>query len=346
MTRRQSFVIALLFVLAVGVVGCSKAAEVVAHWPVAAGERVVPKPPEPPRWPLTGLDAPSAEAVTQRVVSVKIENSPAARPQIALQSADVVYESVAEGGITRFNALFHSQYPEEAGPVRSARLSDTYIVPQYGALFVFSGASTSVNAAVNATDIDNLSQDAGVGYPYYRSSRRAAPHNLIVVFDKLIEEAGRRGMAATQEVRGLVFDTRASELTTPTVTSIAIPFSTANRVKWTYDAASGAYRRENNGVIHKDAATGEQISARNVVVLWARHEVASRDKFGSTTYRIILTGSGRCSVFRDGQRFDGTWEATAGAPPVFKAEDGTQIKLSSGNTWFQVIQPSINITMK
>ena len=137
MTRRM-LVMTLTVILAMtALTGCKKQAEVVASWPAADSERSVVKPAEPPRWPLTGLEAPSAEAVTQRVVSVKIENSPEARPQTNLQLADVVYESVTEGGITRFNAIFHSQSPDLIGPVRSARLSDTYIVPQYHALFGF-----------------------------------------------------------------------------------------------------------------------------------------------------------------------------------------------------------------
>ncbi|HZL06346.1 MAG TPA: DUF3048 domain-containing protein [Coriobacteriia bacterium] len=342
---------ALLMVVSLGILtsgGCSKAEPegILSYWPKAERERVVAKPPEPPRWPLTGLDAPDAEALRQRIISVKIENSPAARPKTNLQPADVVYESVAEGGVTRFNALYHSQIPEDAGPVRSARLSDLHIVPQYGALFVFSGASTSVNAEIRQAGLENLSEDAGVSYPYYRSSQRAAPHNLFVVFGKMREEAARRGMPTTRDNKGLVFDLGGSADTTPSVTSIDIPFSTANRVRWTYDARSGAYLRENNGKVHTDRATGKQISARNVVVLWARHEAATRDKFGSVTYRIILRGSGRCSVFRNGQRYDGTWEAAADAPPTFKAEDGTQIKLTPGNTWFQVVQTTVNITMK
>ena len=80
--------------------------------------------------------------------------------------------------------------------------------------------------------------------------------------------------------------------------------------------------------------------------MWAQHKTASSDVVGSTTYEIVLTGSGRATVFRNGQRYDCTWEATADAPPVFKAPDGTQVKLSPGNTWMQVIRPDINITMQ
>ena len=318
---------------------------VVSHWPKAESERTVEKPAEPPRWPLTGLDAPSEESITQRVVSVKIENSPAARPQTNLQAADVVYETVTEGGITRFNAIFQSQNPEALGPVRSARLSDLYIVPQYGALFVFSGASSSVNSRIAGTSIENLSEDAGVSYPFYRGNDRPRPHNLMVVLDKVREEAAKRKMETTQEMKGLAFDYRAIESSTA-VTEISIPFSTANKVSWTYDVASNSYLRVNNGAAHKDKATGKQISARNVVVMWAKHNVASKDVVGSTTYEIVLSGSGRATVFHNGQRFDGTWEAGTDAPPVFKAKDGTQIKLAPGNTWFQVVAPSVDIALK
>ena len=161
MTRRTLVLVAVivlaLVLVAGGLLACKKQdPEVVAAWPEADTERTIAKPAEPPRWPLTGLEAPSAEETVQRVVSVKIENSSESRPQTNLQLADVVYESVTEGGITRFNAIFHSQAPENVGPVRSARLSDTYIVPQYHALFGFSGASPTVNAAVNAAGIENL----------------------------------------------------------------------------------------------------------------------------------------------------------------------------------------------
>lgn len=347
MTRRITLLVLALALVLGGAAGCKRSAdEVVATWPEASSERTVPKPVEPPRWPLTGLEAPSEEAVAQRVVSVKIENSPDARPHTNIQLADVVYESVTEGGITRFNALYHSQAPDELGPVRSARLSDLYIVPQYHALFAFSGASPSVNAAINAAGLENLSQDAGVSAPYRRSSQRSAPHNLYGSVPEMRAEAGRRGMAATASITGLAFERRASAETTPTITQVTIPFSNANTVVWTYDAASKTYLRVNNGRPFQDIGTGAQVSATNVVVLWAQHNAASSDVTGSTTFDIVLTGNGRASVFRGGQRYDGTWEATKDAPPVFKAADGTQIKLSPGNTWMQVVRTDVNINMQ
>lgn len=347
MTRRAiAMLVVLSFVLFNGT-GCgSKEAEVVASWPEAVGERPAEKPPEPVLWPLTGLEAPSSEALTARVVSIKVENSREARPQTNLQAADVVYETVTEGGITRFNALFHSQAPEVVGPVRSARLSDVDIVPQYKALFCFSGASASVNAKVRASGVDNLSEDAGVTKPFTRSSDRPRPHNLYTSVVELRAEAERRGMATTAQVGGLAFAKPSETTTGSPVVSVDIPFSSYNTVTWDYDSASNSYLRVNNGKPFTDKASGAQVSASNVVVVWAKYTAASRDKAGSTTYDISLVGTGRASVFRDGQVFNGTWEGSADAPPVFKAEDGTQIKLRPGNTWLQVVDTSVNIAMK
>lgn len=328
--------------------GCGRPApaQVTSPWPAAESERVVPKPPEPPRWPLTGLSAPSHEATGKRVVSVKIENSPASRPQTALQRADVVYESLTEGGITRFNAIFHSQDPQTIGPVRSARLSDTYIVPQYDALFAFSGASGFVNGRVNRAGIANLSQDAGIAYPYFRSSKRRSPHNLYLDLAKLRTQAQRMGLAKTQQVRSFAYDRRSFDAT-PAVTKVTVPFSPAQKASWVYDGGSKTYLRSNNGKAHTEAETGKQIRARNVVVMWAKmKDSGHRDVTGSETYEIVLTGSGRVSVFHDGQRYDGVWQAKADSPPQFRDDEGKLIKLAPGNTWFQVVPTNVNIAMQ
>ena len=346
MKRVRPIAALVLALLAVSVLigGCTQqpVQDVTTPWPVADKERTVPKPAEPPRWPYTGKKASSEKATHKRPLSIKIENSKSARPQTGLNSADVVYETIAEGGITRFNCIFHSKVPDVVGPVRSARLSDLWIVPQYDALFFFSGASASVEGAVNRDKLPNLSQDAGVSAPYSRSSARPAPHNLYLDTDEAYRTAKSRGYKITADLDPLQFERRKPD-GEPTVTEISVPFSNYNRVRWVYD--DGVYRRFNDGVAHRDAATNKQVTARNVVVMWAKYEVASRDMVGSTTYRIVLGGKGRVSIFRDGQRFDGTWTADRDAPPKFKDSDGRPIKLGQGRTWFQVIPLDGKITM-
>lgn len=347
-SRRIRLVLALVILAsAASLVSCKRVVqEVKSIWPKAERERTVPKPADPLRWPYTGADVTDASAATRRPLSIKVENSPASRPQEGLSYADVVYETITEGGITRFNAIYHSQIPDRVVPVRSARLSDLWIVPQYDGLFFFSGASSTVNARVNANkQIPNLSEDAGISYPYARSEQRRAPHNLILDTVKAYEEAKRRGHSVNAKLEPLQFERRGVDVTL-TASQVDIPFSQANRVRWTYDSVSGRYLRENNGAKHVDKATGEQLAADNVVVLWARYTRQSRDKVGSTTYDITLGGTGRATIFREGMKLDCTWEATKDAPPRFKDANGRAVRLVEGQTWFQVIPLDGNISIK
>lgn len=347
--RRASTLLAVAVataVMATGLMGCKKpTVEVTSAWPVANAERRVAQPAAAPRWPYRGTQAPSVSAVNRRPLSVKIENSPAARPQTGIGSADVVYETITEGGITRFNCIFQSSIPKTLGPVRSARLSDLWIVPQYDGLFFFSGANGLVNRKVNAAKLPNLSEDAGISYPYSRSSARSAPHNLMLDTAKAYEEAKKRGYATTARLEGLQFDRRALE-PTPAVNQIEIPFSQANTVKWVFDKASGSYLRWNNGKVHSDAADGKQLGAENVVVIWTKYRSSIRSKWGSDTYDIDLGGNGRATVFRNGTRVDCTWTADRTAPPRFKAADGTLVRLANGRTWFQIIPLDGRVIMR
>jgi hypothetical protein len=291
------------------------------------------------------LRAPNEAATERRVISIKIENSPESRPQTGIGDADVVYESVAEGGITRFNTLWHSKLPEAVGPVRSARLVDTWVVPQYQGLFVYSGSSSSVARALRAAKLTDLSEDAGVTYPFYRSTRHYAPHNLFVRPKRVFEEAKRRGYEIVGSPKPLRFLKRSTE-STITAKAVTIPFSTANRVRWAYDPVSKSYQRFNNGKPFTDAATGKQVRAKNVVVIWAKHTPSRRDKFGGVTYDIQLGGKGRAVVLHDGQQYAATWSADRNTPPTFTDPNGKQLRLAPGNTWFQVVNQPVNVTIE
>jgi hypothetical protein len=333
-------VAASLIVLALAAAGCAPKT-IVSAWPPASTERTVASSNGTPTWPLTGLSAPSAAARLIRVVSVKIENAPAARPQSGLDQADVVYETLTEGGITRFNALFQSHTPKTAGPVRSARPSDFAVVPQYHALFAHVGGDSLVRKELaNHTVYDDMDQFFDPG-PYVRVPGRPAPHNVYVDLTKLRAAAVKRGYVATEAITGLAFAGSVAEAT-PTVTLLTVPFSSSNRVTWRYDAASRMYARAVNGKPHVDKLSGKQYKARNIVVLWAR-----TSSFGTNGVlrEITLTGTGRASVFLSGVRYDGTWTASADAPPLLRGPDGRVIRLDPGNTWFEVIGNELDILM-
>lgn len=345
---RRTFILTLMLTaVATAAVGCSKKpADVIAVWPEASTEATVAAPPVPITWPLTGLPAPSEAATHRRPLSIKVENSPAARPQTGLNSADVAYETVTEGGITRFHLIFQSKLPKIVGPVRSARLSDLWVVPQYHGLFFYSGDSSYVSAGIRSAHLPNLSQDAGVSTPYSRSSARPAPHNLYLNTAKAYEEAKRRKYSITGDVPELEFGLASVTTSGTPVKSVYIPFSGFNNVTWTWNAKDGVWLRENNHRVHRDAQTGKQVAAKNVVVMWARYTAAVPDHHGGMTYDLKLGGEGRATIFRDGRYYDGKWLATRTSPPHFVDRTGKPIKLAPGNTWMQVINLNVNITMR
>lgn len=319
--------------------------EVTSAWPTADSERSVPKPPPPAIWPLTGEAAEPGDQTDRRAVAVKIENTSASRPQTGINSADVLYESVTEGGITRFNAIYHSDLEGVVGNIRSARLSEAKLVPQYDALLVFSGSSGPVLGKLRNAGVDMLSEDSGVTSFFFRSNQRRSPHNLYAELEQVYPEAEGRGMAIVGAPRPFQFS-KSTPDTSLTATVVEVPFSDQNRATWTYDPESETYLRETNGSTHRDAETGEQASADNVVLMWAKYTAASRDSAGSTTYDIELVGEGRATVFRDGKRIDATWIADANNPPRFVDANGAAVRLGVGRTWFQVVEPDVKITMQ
>jgi hypothetical protein len=300
--------------------------------------------PEPasPVFPLTGVQTDDEAATQNRTLSVKIENTPDARPQTGLSSADVVYETVAEGGITRFNCLFQSQVPQEVGPVRSARLSDLSIVPQYDALFFFSGANPYVVDQIAAAGLPNMSHGAASSL-YYRVDYRVMPHNLYLNLSSAHTLAPELGFAATVDSpHSLKFsdgETLEGRDGFPSATEITVPLSDFYIANWAWDASSGRYLRSMDGPTI-DAATGEQVGATNVVVLWTNYTISP----DGLTFLIDLNGTGAAALFIDGKRIDGSWESDGSTPPRFKDAAGNPILLKPGTTWFEVIDQNTTIS--
>jgi len=337
---------ALLLALSVtGLAACGKKKPPVVKKPTPK-PKVVEKPK--PTWPLTGLVTTDTTAAARFPLSVKIENSTLARPQKGVNSADIIYETRVEGGMTRWNCLFHSQIPEEVGPVRSARLSDIWIVPQYQGLLFYSGANDQVISALDGAGLNKTGVNS-LGGIYHRVDFREAPHNLYLSLSQAYTAAAQAGVAITASGArpGLAFGELPSTETTASGLALTIPFSPTATSSWTWDRASGHYLRSTDGEVHIDAATDQQLWATNIVVMWAPYPQASAlDPAGNPTFDTDLGGSGKAAVFRNGLRIDGTWTATRNAPPTLTDAAGKVIPLEPGRTWFEVPETGTTVTSK
>lgn len=291
--------------------------------------------------PLTGLTVPDPSVLLRRPIDVKISNAPPlVRPQAGIGAADIVYEHYAEGGLTRFSAIFYSQMPERVGSIRSARLIDYELVPMYQGLLAYSGTSNGVDDRLKASDFaDRLYEGILYGYPYYwRDESIDVPHNL---FTNLAALQALDVPPAPPDLRGMAFDPAPPAGSTGSATYIDVRYR-ATRAEWQYDRASGRYLRFSDGQPHGDANTGQQVSANNVVILYAKHtltDIVESEWQGNKSYsiEIQLWFEGDAVLLRDGLRYDlRWWRPTRESLISLYTRDGQPMPFKPGNTWFQV----------
>jgi len=305
---------------------------------------IVVRPPEPEIvvWPLTGLPISETDDIHRRPLSIKIENTPEARPQLGISHADVVYESITEGGITRFNCIFHSDIPVEVGPVRSARNSDISIVPQYQAMLFYSGANSTVNREIANAGISNMSDSAAYSL-YHRVNYRYAPHNLYLYLDDVFTVANSKGFDITVEDPPSLLFGPSIHTSAVDARKITVPLSYSYTAIWDYGEEADTYQRSMGGSKTTDAENSQIISVSNLVILWVPHTLGVIAN-GSQTLNIDLTTSGAASIFVGGKRIDGTWQGSSNTPPRFRDADGNEILLTPGKTWIEVANTNITVS--
>lgn len=329
--RRTMFVL-LAFLLVVG--ACSSGDESTTTTQAAIAGDTTTTTSLPPVlvdeavWPLTGLPTDGVDATTAPVLIVKIDNTASSRPQTGLAGADVVFDVLVEGGVSRFLAVYQSNVPDEIGPVRSAREVDPKIVEPFGALFSYSGGQDFVVTRVRSVATD-------VGFPrlgdaaYYRSADRPAPYDVILrTVDVLDTES--LGLPTA-----LLFGDFPDGVGEPAA-EITLSLSDLNDVGYVY--ADGGYERSVGGEPHLDTA-GVQITATNVALVFVDQIPTGRtDSAGSPVPDYDVVGSGVAAVFRDGKVIEGTWQRSTTADLfAFVDENGNQIPLAPGTTWIEVV---------
>jgi hypothetical protein len=307
---------------------------VLLWWPWTASDHEVEPAAEQLRMPLTGEPT---DVVPQRpALLVKVSNSPEARPQTGLEAADLVFEEVTEGGVTRFVAVLHSRLPEVIGPVRSARPVDVQLISGFGYPgFAYSGARDEVRSMLARAPAVALTES---GRGFFRdhgtfASHPVAPHNLFLRADEALGEVADAGARPLGDV-GLTFDEPPPTTTdAATGATIDIPMSDSFTTTWTFDEEDGTYRRRQNGTDSQVTGDG-RIAATNVVVLDVRHYL------GASGYpETDVVGSGPGLVLRDGSRHAVTWSKGDDTVPLLLhhvGDDPAAFPLKPGSTWIHL----------
>lgn len=293
--------------------------------------------------PLTGL--PSNEAITNRPLAVMINNAPAARPQSGLSSADIILEVLAEGGITRFIAIFQSEGgAETVGPVRSIRPYLIQLGESYDGVLVHAGGSPEAYSILQRQQKQHMDEISNGGPYFWRSSDRKAPHNLYTSVDKLREGADIKGYSHDSVSPVYTYNEEGSTSSGETAKQFEIHYLlNSYNVTYDYDEVSGRYMRLVNGKADQDMDNGEQLGAANIIVAGADHKVL--DDVGRLS--VNLEQGGEAMLFQKGKMIRGQWEKKQGDIIRF-VQDGSEVALVPGKTFISIVpnQPSFTSHVK
>lgn len=299
----------------------------------------------PARGPLTGLPV-TRDRAGRRAIAVMFDNlSPDARPQSGLNAASLVFETLAEGGITRFMAVYDEWDAPTVGPVRSTRIYFNSWAAGLGVIFGHDGGNVDALRQLPAlTGIADV--DAGrAGGPYYRIGSRLAPHNEYTSTGRLRRYVAAAGGSTSGAPPSLPFKDDAPLGQRPASFTLNVQFSYGDyNVTWRYDRTTNQYLRFMGGAPHVEATTGKQLTARNVVVMMAR-ETTDPDPFTPGSIAIQTVGTGPVTVYRDGQAVPGVWSKNSVAAPLrWLDPSGTPIPLNRGTTWIEVVPAGNAVT--
>ena len=318
-----------------------------------SGSSETPAPKVPPVWSLTGLPGPD-DAQIQPIVVVKIENDPVVRPQTGLDRADLVFEELVEGGMTRFAAIYQSDLPDEVGPVRSVRHVDVAIAEPMADAFVFSGGARRTMKFVKRkipTTISVINEGAP---GMYRKPGLYAPHNLFLKLDEMLDSIAAKETASTGffvrpeaapsdqgAASASASPSQTSALTGKPVTDVSVVFSSFAGPNWKWNATDKMWMRS-EGVkpfLNKD---GTQFGTNNLVIIEVREiDAGYKGQTGGYVPRTVLTGSGRAWVLSDGKAVEVAWDK-----PLVDAQmeltdlDGKPFTMPTGRTWVELLPVS------
>lgn len=306
---------------------------------------VVPSPTPSPMptlvAPLTGL--PVEQAITERPIAVMINNLKPARPQSGLTNADIVWELMAEGGITRLVAIFQSQsFAEPIGPIRSIRPYFIQLIESYQGVIVHAGASNDGYKVLQKSNPrkEYLDEISNAGSYFFRDKSRKAPHNLYATLDKLREGAKKKKYREDVTVPNMLFDPAKLVLTVGLpAKQVDITFRNNDyKVSYAYDATTRLYARSINDEPHTDLNNDKQLTAANLVVLATKH--VTLDKEGRL--EVDLNMGGDALLIQAGEAIPAKWERKDG-DIVRLMKDGKELPFMPGVTFYHVVSNQAEI---
>ena len=284
--------------------------------------------------PLTGKIV--QEEVDQRVVAVMINNHTKARPQSGISQADMVYELLAEGDITRLLAIFQSTLPDQMGPVRSARDYYMKIAEGYNGFYICHGQSPSARELMNTGVVDALNGINYDGVYFHRDQTRVAPHNSYITKSDIQNATEKLNIQMVDRVQSNVYSeegiTTNAAVTDGQKVKLKYSGNDNYNVMYQYDETKNGYVRSQGGVNTTDRENGETVVVQNVFIVKAEHRII--DNYGRRS--IDLQSGGQGYLLQKGKMLEVTWTNEDGR--LVPMKDGNVVPYIPGQTWMNVVE--------
>jgi len=283
--------------------------------------------------PLSGAEVVPG-SLKHPVLMAKIDNNPEARPQVGLNQADIVFEELVEGGLSRYLAVWHSVIPSKIGPIRSIRPMDPDIASPFKGLIAYSGGQYRFVMMMIHTNVKNMIHGSpGTEKYIYRTDSMIAPHNVLVRASKLVASKSKLAPPAP------AFEF-AQDGAVPTAVAVGKPagrlvtsFSGGNSPSWKFNAADGVYRRFQAGGAKDTDEHKKQLTATNVVV----QMVDESSEYGYVP-RAHVVGKGVAWISTGGQTVKARWsKSKRTSMTVYKLASGDVVTLAPGRTWIELV---------
>ena len=286
-----------------------------------------------------------------RPFAVMINNNHAAWPQCGLQDAYIVYEIIAEGGITRMMAIYKDKYPEKIGSVRSARHYFIDYAEENDAIFIHWGGSPQAYSRINTgiNDLDGIALEGSVFFRD-RTLRRDYEHTGFVNLEKAKEYAANKGYTRDTN-KDLLLNYSANDIDLSAINeakvanNVVLKYSTYHTTSYEYDKENEVYKRSMSGTPNTDLQTGEQYTAKNIIAYKiSNYTLNDGENKGRQELENIGTGSGY--YISEGYSIPITWEKTShSGQTVYKTLDGEELIVNDGNTFIQICPENANISI-
>jgi hypothetical protein len=277
---------------------------------------------------LTGLPDPTAVTKRRSALTIKMDNTPQAHPQYGINEADVVYEEIVEGGITRLAAIFNSNLPTKVGPVRSVRRTDREIVFPIGGIFAFSGGAPYAITSIETAPVKLIDQSTA-GPAMFRDPTRPPPHNLFANAVLLMKEGGK---VHTPPALFTYVSRKAPAVGAP-VGSFTVNFGSGFATSYQWDGKTHDWLRSIFGAPDV-TALGVRVAPTNVIVMSVKYYGG----VGVEGSYAQMVGSGPVEVFSDGRLQKGTWfRRNIRLVTAYRAPSGKVIALRPGQTWVELL---------